>query len=226
MPIVRVAGLILCAAATTLAACATSFNAEAPTGDALAGNWKLDPTASDDPQKLLDQMRREAFKIINRHAQQMPPPDRTGQAVPPPEEALFQAGPDGRRPDPLTRSPMAHVIMASVARGDFLTVRSSGSQFVLDYGTSVRTFTPGGRSVVSTEDGVGDQSSGWKGRSYVIEVKQQYGPTVNEEYAAGPDGKTLTEKLRISQGELPAVTFNRVYRPTSEIAPKQLPTTD
>jgi hypothetical protein len=230
MRIVRVAGLSLCAAATSLAGCATSLEADAPAGSALAGNWKLDPTASDDPQKLLEQMRREAFKIINRHAQQLQqqpvPGDRSGNAPPPEESALFGAGPDGRRPDPLKRSPMAHVIMASVARGDFLTVRSTAGQFVLDYGTSVRSFTPGGHSVVSTEDGVGDQTSGWKNRSYVIVVKQQYGPTVSEEYAPGPDGKSLLETLRLSSGELPSVSLKRVYQPTTEIAPKQLPTTD
>ena len=52
------------------------------------------------------------------------------------EDPLLAPGPGGRRPDPLQLSPMAHIIMETVARGDFLTVRESPGEFVLDYGTS------------------------------------------------------------------------------------------
>ena len=121
---------------------------------------------------------------------------------------------------------MAHIIMNSVARGDFLTVRQGAGEFVLDYGTSRRTFTPGQHSVVSAEGGVGDQTSGWKGREYVIEVKGQQAPVVTEEYGLSSDGKELVAKLHISSGELPAVSMTRVYRPTNESAPQQLPTND
>ena len=121
---------------------------------------------------------------------------------------------------------MAHLIMNSVAHGDFLTVRQSPGEFVLDYGTSRRSFTPGQHSVVSTESGVGDQTSGWKGHEYVIEVKAQNGPTVTEEYGLSPDGKQLLVKLHIGSAELPAVSLTRVYRPTDESAPHQLPTSD
>ena len=205
---------------------------EPASGVSLAGSWKLDHAASDDPQKLLAQMRAEAFKIIRRHqaavaAQAgMRSRGRQDQDVIPDEDPLFAPGPDGRRPDPLQRSPMAQVVMATVARGDFLAVRQSSNELVFDYGTSRRSFKPGARSVVSTETGVGDQTSGWKGGEYVIQVKGQLGPNVTESYGQSPDRRELIDKLHIGAEELPAVNLTRIYRPTTEIAPQQLPSTN
>ena len=235
MLIVRATGVLLCAAAVVLPGCAGSRTAEeAPPGVNLAGAWRLDHGASDDPQKILDHMRAEALKILGHPPQPPVPtapnrPGRQGQAPgtdTPSEAAYIQLAPATPHGDPLRRSPMAHVIMNSAARGDFLTVRQSPGEFVLDYGTSRRSFTPGQQSVVSTESGVGDQTSGWKGRAYVIEVKPQQGPRITEEYALSPDGKQLVAKLHIASAELPAVSMTRVYVPTSESAPQQLPTSD
>jgi hypothetical protein len=206
----------------------------------LAGTWKLDHGASDDPQKILDHMRAEAIKIIGHPSQpvsNMPRhggrPGQPGQSGQTPAESqdtgaeVFTPAPTpGPHFDPLQHSPMAHIIMDTAARGDFLTVRQSSSEFVLDYGTSRRSFTPGQHSVVSAEGGVGDQTSGWKGREYLIEVQPQLGPRVTDAYALSPDGKQLIEKLHIGAAELPAVTLTRVYRPTDESAPRQLPTND
>jgi hypothetical protein len=235
----RAAAVVLAAAAAALAGCAAHMAAEPPAGASLAGTWKLDPAASDDPQKVLDKMRAEAFKILARqYAQAQAPapvarPGKRGgtggaagsqdaeEVAPPPPP-----GPDGRRPDPLRRSPMAHVIEAAVDRGDFLTVQQGPGEFVLDYGTSQRSFTPGAHSVVSAESGVGDQTSGWKGRAYVIRVRAQVGPDVTEEYALSADGRQLIEKLHVGSGELPAVDLTRVYRPTTEAAPRHLPEND
>ena len=234
---VRATGVLLCAAATLLPGCAGSRLAQdAPPGVNLAGAWKLDHHASDDPQKILDHMRAEALKILGRpqqpvlampthpgrpgHTTTTQNPDSTGDAL------LAQPATLGPHFDPLKHSPMAHIITETVARGDFLTVRQGPGEFVLDYGGSRRTFTPGGHSVVSAEGGVGDQTSGWKGREYVIEVKGQQGPAVTEEYGLSPDGKRLVAKLHIGSGELPAVSLTRIYSPTDESAPHQLPTSD
>jgi hypothetical protein len=222
------------AAGLGLGGCAGSrLSTEPAAGVSLAGPWKLDHAASDDPQKLLATMRAQAIKIITRHQAAMasaPPPMRGGRPdpdyIPPEEDPLFAPGPDGRRPDPLKRSPMAQVIMQTAARGDFLTVRQSPDELTFDYGTSRRSFTPGAHSVVSTETGVGDQISGWKSGEYVIEIKGQLGPNVTESYGLSPDKHELIDKLHISAGELPAVSLTRIYRSTTEIAPQQLPSTD
>jgi hypothetical protein len=243
MPIVRAASLggharqlvplvAGVAVSVTLWGCAGNrLSPEPAAGVSLAGSWKLDHAASDDPQKLLAQMRVQAFKIISRHQaiQAAQPRSRGGrqdQDMAPEEDPLFAAGPDGRRPDPLQRSPMAQVVMATTARGDFLTVRQSSDELVFDYGTSRRSFTPAAHSVVSTETGVGDQISGWKGGEYVIEIKGQFGPNVTESYGLSADRQQLVDKLHIGSGELPAVNLTRIYRPTTEIAPQQLPSTN
>jgi len=238
MSTARAAGWLLGAAAAALGGCAgVGLSPDAPAGVSLAGAWKLDHEASDDPQKVLDRMRTEAEKIISRHQQQLAAqaaaaqrPGMRGGGQEPPEstmdEELTTPDQNGHRPDPLKRSPMAHVILQTVARGDFLTVRQSPDELVLDYGSSRRSFTPGAHSVVSTETGVGDQTSGWKGREYVITVKGQLGPDVTERYGLSSDGHELIEKLHIGAGELPAVDLTRIYRPTTEVAPQQLPRTD
>jgi hypothetical protein len=239
MPTVRAA--LLLSIAAVLSGCASAGKSEAPDGVNLAGNWKLDPAASDDPQKLLDKMRAEAFKIIDRRRNAPPPlPPRSGRpgAAGGPSTGQGQQGqsaedeppppppPGTVRPDPLRYSPMAHIIRDTVERGDFLAVRQDADEFVLDYGTSRRTFTPGGHSVVSAEGGVGDQTSGWKGKSYVIHVRDQTGPDVTEEYSLSGDGKELIMKLHVGSAELPAVDLTRIYRPTTEAAPQQLPNND
>jgi hypothetical protein len=241
MPIVR--ALTACLAAVLVAGiaagCAAGLSAEPRTGVSLAGQWKLDHAASDDPQKLLDHMREQAQKIISRRMQAAaagPPAGPRGPRGAAGQEPVTEGedigsagygGPGGgARPDPLQRSPMAHIVMESVARGDFLTVRQTSAEFVLDYGGLRRSFTPGARSVVSAEGGVADQTSGWKGGEYVIEIKAQLGPTVTESYGLSKDGRQLVEKLHIGAGELPAVTLTRVYEPTRERAPPPLPSAD
>jgi hypothetical protein len=237
MPIVRAGGVLLCAAAaTSLAGCAgPRVSPDAPAGVTLAGAWKLNRAASDDPQKVLERMRAEAFKRMGRRVTAGPRPEVRGggrRSSPPDEQPLeedsapVRAAHGAPRPDPLLRSPMAHVLLTSIARGDFLTVRQGPGEFALDYGTSQRRFTPGARSVVSAEGGVADQSSGWNGREYVIRVRGQLGPDVTERYGLSADGKRLVAKLHIATEELSAVDLTRVYDPTHETAPRQLPTND
>jgi hypothetical protein len=228
MQIVRATAVALCAALAILGGCATSVDTEPSAGVNLAGAWKLDPAASDDPQKVLGDMRAHAYKVIERQqaaarAAATRSADRTGYYD---DSQIPQLGPGAAGTDPLRHSPMAHVILNTIARGDFLTVRQGPGEFVLDYGSSQRRFTPGARSVVSAEGGVGDQISGWKGRSYVIDVKAQNGPRVTDEFSLSADGKQLLEKLSLGSGELPGVELKRVYRPTGEVAPRQAPNND
>jgi len=236
MPIVRAGRVLLCAAAaTTLAGCAgTRLSPDAPAGVTLAGAWKLNRTASDDPQKVLQRMRAEAFKRIGRRVTAAPRDVRGGgtRTSQPEDQPLEEDSAPVRtahgapRPDPLLRSPMAQVLRTSIARGDFLTVRQGPGEFALDYGTSQRSFTPGAHSVVSAQSGVADQTSGWKGREYVISVRAQLGPDVTERYGLSADGKHLVAKLHIATEELSAVDLTRVYDPSNETAPRQLPTND
>ncbi len=233
MATVRAGALLACAAAVALWGCVgPTASPDMPQGVSLAGSWKLNHAASDDPQKVLAKMRDQATKLIRHQQAEIAartgtlPPDVMGDSPAPESTAPPAAAPAPRRGDPLRRSPMASVIRAMLERGDFLTVHQSPTEFVLDYGTSRRSFTPGLHSVVSAEGGVGDQTAGWHHKSFLIRVKPQNGPEVTETYALSADGKQLIEIFAVASSELPAETLRRVYDPTSETAPRQLPTTD
>ena len=235
MAIVRAGALLACAAAVTLCGCMTSHSPDAPKGVSLAGSWKLNHAASDDPQKVLAKMREQATRIIKRQQAEIAartgtaPPDATGDGPPPEGGSPPPVSPGqgaAHRGDPLRRSPMAAIIRAMLERGDYLTIRQSPGEFVLDYGTFHRSFTPGGHSVVSAEGGVGDQNSGWNHKSYVITVRAQNGPEVTDSYSLSDDGQQLLETLAIGSAELPAEKIRRVYDRTTETAPRQTPTTD
>jgi hypothetical protein len=94
--------------------------------------------------------------------------------------------------------------------GDGLSIEQSPDRFVIVRGDSRRTYTPGGHSVVSVADGVADQSSGWKGREYVIDVRPQVGPHLTERYGLTADGQ-LIEKVSLTEDGLPKLEFTRVY---------------
>ena len=222
------AGWVLCVAAgAALCGCAGERESpDAPPSVSLAGNWKLDHAASDDPEKILAKMRAQAFHLMGQRPAEPRPGMRGANDVPPPGQEDYSPDAHGHRPDPLVRSPMARIIVAAVARGDFLTVRQAPGEFELDYGGVRRSFTPGQRSVVSTVDGgVGDQTSGWKGSEYVILMRSQMGPEVTESYHLSKDGR-LVDKLHIGSAELSAVELTRIYDPSTEAAPRQVPVND
>jgi hypothetical protein len=241
----KVHASLLACTATALAGCAGGPEAQTPVGVSLAGTWKLNHAASDDPQKVIDKMRAQARKIVARAAaaqgvEESPRGGAGGRGggggaggtqqdtSPPltPDEPPAGGGRAARRPDPLQYSPMMRALSAVLARGDFLTVRQSSEQLVFDYGTTARSFTPGARSVVSAEMGVADQVSGWEGREYVINIKAQLGPNIVDKYGLSGDGQRLIEKVRIGPAELPAVALTRVYERTTETAPRAPPSTD
>jgi len=242
MPILRAPKSIVCAGllTTVLAGCVgTRLSADAPAGVQLQGVWRLNRTASDDPQKVIDAMRAEAIKRLRRIANAPPP---TPMAAPgggrhrgPPgqetdsseqqqaQEALALQGPGM---DPLRNSPMMHALSDILRRSDYITVRQSADQVAFDYGVTARSYTPGGHSVVSSETGVADQVSGWEGKQYVVDIKPQLGPPIAEEYGLSPDGKQLIVKSHIGPFELPKVNLTRVYDATGAVVPNTRPSND
>jgi len=227
----------LAAATVALGGCAAAPKAEMPAGVVLAGNWKLDHASSDDPQKVIDRMRAEAQKILRRQAAQLAAADAIAASrggVGPSSTDVNPLGGDdsaggsarGQARDPLRYSPMMHTLSQVLARGDYLTVHQSSDEFALDFGTMQRSYTPGARSVVSTETGVADQTSGWQGREYVINVKAQLGVNIVERFSLSADGAHLIDRIRIGPAELPAISLTRIYDRSNETAPRAPPTSD
>ncbi len=227
-------------AAAMLSGCIGSrLSSEAPPGAQLQGVWKLNRAASDDSQKIIAGLREEALKKIRR-AMNAPPPvpvtgdegggsRRRGQgggnaaAEPIPEDFPPQHGPGM---DPLRNSPTMHVLREVLQRSDYLTIKQSAEQVSFDYGSTRRSYTPGGRSVVSSENGVADQTSGWEGKQYVVHIRPQLGPVVVEEYGVSPDGKHLVVKTHIGPFELSKVNLTQVYDAANAVVPNSGPSNE
>lgn len=229
-------------AALALSGClGTRLEPESQPGVRLAGIWKLNRAASDDPQKIITALRTEAEKKIRRAMNAAPPPTvyggegqgqgqgrrRGGAGSSAEQEDLMPQGPGlGFGGDPLRNSPTMHALREVLNRGDYLTIRQSPEQVSFDYGNFSRSYTPGGRSVVSSETGVADQASGWDARQYVINIRPQLGPAMVEEYGLSPDGKQLIVKIHIGPFELQKVNITRVYDPATAVVPNSGPSID
>jgi hypothetical protein len=204
----------------------------------LSGNWILDHAASDDPKPVLETLRPKPIK----HRWDMPPDDGLGDDGPQ-EGGQQGGGQEGGRSrrggsqgqpqivyrnnnDAYTHSTVIKMLQADLARAESFTIRQAPDQFTLDYGSAVRSFTPGVVSVVSAAWGVADQSSGWKGREYVIHVKPQTGVASIESFSLADDGKHLVEELRLGGGEFPGVKLKRIYNRADHPVPRDVPTND
>ena len=210
----------------------------------IAGIWKLNRSASDDPQKIITVLRTEAEKKIRRAMNASPPSTvysggggqgqgqgrRRGGGGGSSSEQEDMMPPLGLGPgfggDPLRNSPTMHALRDVLNRGDYLTIRQGPEQVSFDYGNFSRSYTPGGRSVVSSETGVADQTSGWNAKQYIINIRPQLGPAIVEEYGLSPDGKQLIVKTRIGPFELQKVNLTRVYDAATAVVPNSGPSID
>jgi len=229
-------------AAVALSGCfGTRLQSESQGAVHIAGIWKLNRSASDDPQKIITVLRTEAEKKIRRAMNATPPSTvysgggqgqgrRRGGAGGSSSEQEDMMPPLGMGPgfggDPLRNSPTMHALRDVLNRGDYLTIRQGPEQVSFDYGNFSRSYTPGGHSVVSSETGVADQTSGWDAKQYVINIRPQLGPAMVEEYGLSPDGKQLIVKTRIGPFELQKVNLTRVYDAATTVVPNSGPSID
>jgi len=241
MLIVRARAILpLILATGMLAGCGVARLDEAPSKSVdMSGSWLLDRSASDDPQPLLDKLRP---KPVNNRGWGQPQDDGTG--LPPddtgPPSGGGQQGGGGRsrrggggqgqpqlayrnNNDAFTHGNVIKMLQADLARAGAITIRQAPDQFSIDYGSGVRSFTPGSISVVSASWGVADQSSGWKGKDFVIQVKPQTGVASYERYSLSEDGQRLSEELQLGGGEYPSVKLKRVYDRTAKPLPRAVP---
>jgi hypothetical protein len=206
------------ACAALLSACSgPRLASEVPGGVDLSGAWRLDREASEDPQVLIAGLQDKMMKRMRRMPEESMDDvtDAGGGTVTHRapgagrEAAIFS--PRFRDRGGFLRVRYGDALGARLS-GDGLVIEQSPSRFIIVRGTSRRTYTPGGHSVVSVADGVADQSSGWKGREFVIDVRPQVGPHLTERYGLSADGR-LVEKVSLEEDGLPKLEFTRVYEP-------------
>ena len=203
----------------------------------LSGNWTLNHAASDDPKPALEKLRPKPVT----HRWDSPPDDDDTNG--PPNGGGDQGGQRGGRSrrggqqgqqqfayrnnnDAYTHGMVMKMLTADLARADNLTIHQSPDEMSLDYGSMVRRFTPGSKSVVSAAWGVADQSSGWKGKEFVIQVRPQQGVATTETFSLSNDGKHLMEDLQMGGGEYPTVKLKRVYDQSDHPVQRAAPLND
>lgn len=230
-----VAALLVLFLVATLSACgAPRLEPEVPAGVNLAGAWRLNAQASEDPQVLIGRLQEKFQKRMPRIEDEPEgmhsgpggnggPGGATG-ARPAGSAAAADGGYRERLwPGGFLRS-RYRAALGDRLSGESVVIQQSPDRFVIVRGDSRRSYTPGGHSVVSVADGVADQTSGWKGREYVIDVRPQVGPNLTERYGLSADGK-LVEKVTLSESGLPKLEFTRVYEPGTAPA-RSLPTSN
>jgi hypothetical protein len=229
--------------AASLAGCASvgNYASDAPPGGGLEGVWRLNAAESDDPKKVLEKLRREARKRAQYVApveQQVPQQGGGrrrggGQAGDGQQQPQTITADDGYQGDPNgprqvdVRSPFVRVMGSDLLRNEVMAIHETPGSFTLDYGSSIRRLTPGERSVVSVPGGVADQSTGWKGKAYVVELHSQVGPDITEQYSLSEKrGRQLIVKVHLGGSGMPNVSLTRVYDPGGNATPRSLPTID
>jgi hypothetical protein len=219
--------IVLALASLALGACsgAPDLKPDTPAGVNLAGTWRLNRQASQDPQAMIEAIRQKFMRGMRDYippatGEEMPEIDEHGN--PRPNRRGGRAGGMEHGPsDPAAAQRRAKYApgasytraLGAALTADSMTIEQSATRFTITRGGDRRSFTPGGDSVVSVAEGVADQYSGWSGKEYVIEVKPQVGPRVVERYGLSADGRQLVEKFTLSEEGLPKLEFTRVYDP-------------
>lgn len=217
--------LVLFAASTVLLGlgCSTvgSYEPTAPPGVNFAGVWRLNVAQSDDTRKAL-----EKFRPTRRSSQQQAP--MTGRR---------RRGQQGQTSQDVTGTPeedegpapptlLTLIPNSDVLRNEVLAIKQGADTFSVDYGTSTRGYTPGEKSVVSVPEGVADQSAGWKGKDFVVDVRTQLAMQMTETFSLANNktsGRQLIVNIHLSGARMPTLNLKRVYDPTSGESPRSLP---
>jgi hypothetical protein len=218
------------AAAALLAGCASSrLSAVTPPGVRLAGDWRLDPSRSDDLGKALAQLRAQTRKGSPRRES----PGALGAAregSPGEERGERNGEQPGQSPGgemsigPAPRVSPVDELMSRVPQGSYLRITASTGAFTVTSGAGSNQYTPGQPSDVSAQQGYAQQISGWKGTDYVIDTRPQWGPQIIQSYGLTRHGR-LKVTVRLL-GRRIDFTFTRIYERTTRVSPLAPPTND
>jgi hypothetical protein len=197
-----------------------------PPNYSLAGVWELNPALSSDNDKVLAAVQPKpksrgdkgqrgpgsapgeapAPEVINDPTTDLPPVDLSGGG----RNGGFYGNGD-RNERNLYRPPIDFQTNALLG-GQWLKIQQSDNGLSIVDAARSRSYVAGEHSVVSVPSGVADQVSGWSGRSYVVWLNPQIGPSVTERYTLSADGRQLTVKIEVaSEGRNQAMKVLRTY---------------
>ena len=217
-----------------------------PPNYSLAGVWELNPALSSDTDKVLAALqpkpksRGDSGAARARVGVRRLPKSSTIRrpicrpSIPPKSGQSSRIYGNGDRDERNQYRPPIDFQTNALLGGQWLKIQQSDTEVRIVNAARSRTYTPGEHSVVSVPSGVADQVTGWSGRTYVVYLDPQIGPSVKERYTLSADGRQLIVKIEVaSEGRNKAMKVTRTYdRSTKDPASLQptleetLPPTD
>lgn len=241
MPSLPRRSLYLCATLLfAMSGCADQLKATPPHNvPRLAGNWELDAASSESLGTAVEAIQAQLHKLLRRghHGPAAGNPverrhrEGGGFGIPGdnrPQEASNSI-PTPQIPKVVVRAPQVGMklireFLANVPEGNYLALRIAPGVFTQLTGAGSEQCTPGVLTAVTLGEVAANETCGWRGRAFVVQIRPQYGPTLTEQYELAPNGE-LVLVLRLAGGGLD-VRLTRRYRRTSQSPPIPLPTGD
>jgi len=176
-----------------LAAGCASLSSHPPHATDLSGDWKLDPSLSDDPRALMRQQRQHSGHGMHTQGGGAQGGHRGHGS------GGFWGG--GRR------GPNGDFL----AQPATLSVHQSVSQLELVADGVSTDFVYGEKVMASVKGGAAERSSGWKGQAFVVKYDVSEGPKAARSYELNDGGKQLVVTTQVQGEGSPSMKFRTVY---------------
>ena len=216
------------AAAALLSGCTwRRLSSQAPPGVRLAGDWRLDPSHSDDLGRAITQLRGQDQKLARERRKAAA---RAAEAAEGQEGGRREGADQGQGPGeefnigPGPRVSAADELIANVPQGSYLRITAGPDSLTVTSGDASNQYTPGLESAVSAQRGDAQQICGWKGAEFVIDTQPQWGPQILQSFGLTKDGK-LRMTVRLTGGGTD-FTFTSIYDRTTHVSPLAPPNND
>ncbi|MFL6549669.1 MAG: hypothetical protein ACJ8OJ_13315 [Povalibacter sp.] len=189
-----------------------AYKPNAPAGAEISGYWKLNPTFSDDADKLLQQKMEEERRARERWMRREGMADPLG--IPPVGEPQPNAEPPnpGERKPQRSRNRHLQELRDMLLITDTLSVQQNGTRLQIQTEFDSRVFEAGSSSQVSMPQGeLADSRVGWEGPWFVID-RRSHGPRVLEKYRLIKKTDQLESILVWSgDGPLEGIKVHRIF---------------
>lgn len=184
---------------------------------ALAGSWVLNASLSDDPQAALDEFDRGTRRDRERDgARAVQAPPITGEAgrdessLPViPDEPTRDAAEDPPPPPRRINDAEAEFLLL-IGTPRAVEISLADGVVRLDSDDRRREYRSGGTSVVSFGRGVAERKAGWRGSSFVVQLRAVDGPRIDDRLSLDEAGRLVWTTEARGAG-YPRIEVERVY---------------
>lgn len=193
-------------------------SAKPPPGVNFSGIWKLDAALSTDTEAALRKIvpQRRAVRARRERSGR----ERSGRGP-------LLIGASSQDDDALMRVPVDISLQKSLlSGGSYLDIRQRDGELIVSDGQTTHDYVAGEQNVVSIPNGAAQRRCGWRGKTYSVELRPQFGPKATERFHLEAGGKRLVETIEVgSNGRVRRLKVTRVYEPASKV-PTLLPSGD